>query len=209
MSTFKTKNGLELPFLNLQGKDYLQVVHRVVWFRDEKPSWTIETDVVSIDLKYAVISAVIKDENGRVLQKAHGTQSADKFPAYVEKAESKAIGRALGFLGYGTAHAQELEDEVTENLSTLADSPVSRITKEEAMAAVQTAFPGATTSSSTKRVPPASEKQLNFLKKLAGGEANLEKRAIELGRKSYKDLNIEDAKKLIDGYQNQHGNFRH
>ena len=43
--TFKTPKGTELPLLDLRGKDYLMVAHRLVWFREEHSDWTIETEV--------------------------------------------------------------------------------------------------------------------------------------------------------------------
>lgn len=125
MNTFKTPKGTELPFLNLKGKDYLQVPHRILWFREEHPEWGITTKIFQLDKSCALFLATITNESDRVIAVAHGFQSSDSFPAYIEKAESKAIGRALGFLGYGTANAQEL-DEDGEDLSQLADSPLPK-----------------------------------------------------------------------------------
>ena len=47
-------------------------------------------------------------------------ETARGFPDYVEKAETGAIGRALGVLGYGTQFAPEF-DEGTERI---VDSPM-------------------------------------------------------------------------------------
>ncbi len=208
--TFKTPKGTELPFLNLQGKDYLQIVHRIVWFREQYPQWTIDTHPVQIDATIAIMSASIKDETGRVLSKAHGAQLAKSFPAYIEKAESKSVGRALGFLGFGTAHAQELEDEDQKDLSTLADSPLHNTSTKNSPAILNNDSHSPYVGSQSKKIPPASEKQIGFLRKLAGSDIELNKKANSIGRSSYKELTIEDAKTLIDGYQKQQnfGDFR-
>lgn len=125
MNTFKTPKGTHLPFLNLKGKDYLQVAHRIVWFREEHPDWTIETNIHTLNEQVAIVSAEINDSTGHTLARGHKMQTAKGFPGgYLEKAESGAVGRALAFLGYGTAFAQELEDEDTSDLSTFADSPI-------------------------------------------------------------------------------------
>lgn len=125
MNTFKTPKGTELPFLNLKGKDYLQVAHRIVWFREAHPDWRIQTSIVKFDDNFALMEASIIDSAGNVLATGHKAQTAKGFPGgYLEKAEAGAVGRALAFLGYGTAFAQELEEDGT-NPSALADSPLS------------------------------------------------------------------------------------
>lgn len=123
MNYFKTPKGTELPFLNLKGKDYLQVAHRLVWFREEKADWAILTEIKEHDETQSIVVAKILDSSGRILAMGTKQQSAKGFAAHLEKAESGAIGRALAFLGYGTAHAQELEEDA-EDMSQLSDSPL-------------------------------------------------------------------------------------
>lgn len=125
MHTFKTPKGTELPFLNLKGKDYLQVAHRIVWFREMHPDWPIITTIVSNTAEGSIVCAEIHSSTGTVLATAHKAQSAKGFPGgYLEKAESGAVGRALAFLGFGTAFAQELEESETDDMSFLADTPL-------------------------------------------------------------------------------------
>ena len=97
MNTFKTKAGTELPLLNLKGKDYLQVMHRVQWFREEMPQGRIETLLRINDEHYCLFEATIYDQDGRTLANAHGREDYKHFQDAMEKAETKAIGRALGF----------------------------------------------------------------------------------------------------------------
>lgn len=125
-------------------KDYLPVNWRMVWFREHFPHGTIETQEVIIDLDreveeeafvwnsekrrsekitkhgrgYAMFKATVTDgEGGRAT--GYGTETAAGFPDFVEKAETRAIGRALSALGFGTQFAPE-DDE----LPHVADSPV-------------------------------------------------------------------------------------
>ena len=114
--------------ISLKGKSYLEVKYRLVWFRDENPDWGISTDIVKLDMeaKYAIVKATITDPTGRVL--AQGTKMEDikGFGDYLEKAETGAIGRALGVLGYGTQFCPEF-DEVVAGVENprIVDSPVA------------------------------------------------------------------------------------
>lgn len=121
MTTFKTKSGTELPLLNLKGKDYLQAAHRIQWFREEKPEWTIETDCVTTSPEASIFKATIKNELGRVIATAHKSETVKGFADHMEKAETGAISRALALCGYGTQFAQELDEG-----ERLADAPLPR-----------------------------------------------------------------------------------
>ena len=119
-SHYKTKSGTELPLLNLRGKEYLQVPHRLVWFREEKPEWRIETEMVNSGPDFALFKATIRDAHGHIVATAHKFENAKGFPDFIEKAETGSVGRALLMIGYGTAFcADELDEK-----DRLADSPV-------------------------------------------------------------------------------------
>jgi len=114
--------------ITLNKKQYLQVMWRLVWFREEKPNWSIETEEMLVDDKQARFKAYIKDETGIVLATGTGSEVISDFRDFIEKAETKAIGRALAILGYGTQFAPELDED-----SRIVDSPVEiKITKYEA-----------------------------------------------------------------------------
>lgn len=110
MSSVTTKAGTSLPLLNLKGKDYLQVAHRLLWFREEHPDGEIHTEYLQIGSDYAIAKATIT-LNGKPLATAHKKEDKQGFADYHEKAETGAIGRALALCGYGTQFAQELEEE--------------------------------------------------------------------------------------------------
>lgn len=121
MKHFKTPKGTELPMLDMRGKDYLQVAHRLVWFREEKPLWAIETEIVSHDEKKSICRASIKDDAGRTVATATKQEDAQGFKDHLEKAETGAIGRALALVGYGTQFAPDLDEA-----ERVVDSPLAR-----------------------------------------------------------------------------------
>jgi hypothetical protein len=101
--------------------DYLEVKWRLCWFRDRYPHGVITTEEVCVDLErgYARYRAVVEDgEGGRAT--GYGTETAEGFADYVERAETRALGRALAALGIGT---QFVGQDLTEG-NHVADAPV-------------------------------------------------------------------------------------
>lgn len=150
MKTFKTDKGIELPLLDLRGKPYLQVAHRLVWFRSEHPDWTIETSLIESTDTHSISKAIIKDASGKVMATAHKQETRQGFADHLEKSETGAVGRALAMCGYGTQFAPEFDEE-----DRLADAPVDRIQKRpEREEAKVTA---------TDQTGPCSEKQAKMI----------------------------------------------
>jgi len=116
------------------GQLYLQVRDRLIWLREEHPEAQISTHLQDYYpenqmwvVKAEIVIWVLTDINGSY-QEARGSglgQETEKdFPAgALEKAETKAIGRALATLGYGTQFALEMDE------GNLADTPVTRRTQ--------------------------------------------------------------------------------
>jgi hypothetical protein len=112
--------------MNVRGRDvdYLDVKWRLVWLRSDHPDAHITTELVSHDGKLAVFHAeVVLPSGGRA--SGYGSETARDFPDYIEKAETKAIGRALLALGYGTQFALDYEmgDDQSE------DAPVQAVSR--------------------------------------------------------------------------------
>lgn len=131
MSNYKTKNGTQLPILSLRGKDYLEVKYRIVWFREERPTWAIETELVNVTDKSCLARAIIRDDQGRIVSTSHKFENAQGFPDFIEKSETGSIGRALALIGYGT---QFCADELDEG-ARIVDSPAERPKVENPFAA--------------------------------------------------------------------------
>ena len=114
--------------IDLKGKSYLQVMWRLVWFREDKPLWCIDTNLEQLTENHAVFSAKIYDENGVQKSAGYGSESVKDFRDFIEKAETKAVGRALAMLGYGTQFAPEMDEG-----ERIVDSPVAIPKKKDAM----------------------------------------------------------------------------
>ncbi|MCS7190496.1 MAG: hypothetical protein NZ843_02705 [Fimbriimonadales bacterium] len=71
------------------GQQYLPVAARLVWFREEHPDWSIETQPLHLDFEngIAVFQATVKDASGRVIANATKMETRGDFADYVEKAE--------------------------------------------------------------------------------------------------------------------------
>jgi len=104
------------------GRTYLPVSARIVWFRQEHPDWSIETEMVEInhEKQYAIFRARICDGDGKLM--ATGTKKEDVkgFGDYIEKSETGAVGRALALCGFGTQFSPDLDES---SASRYADSP--------------------------------------------------------------------------------------
>jgi hypothetical protein len=111
--------------INLSGKNYLQVAPRIAWFRSECPNGTIDVEPVTINETIAIFKATVRrvDSSGTVLGSStdFGSETPQDFKDYIEKASTKAIGRALAGLGYGTIYAIELDEG-----ERIVDSPMGR-----------------------------------------------------------------------------------
>ena len=102
------------PYLRqLRGRggaqDYLDVKWRLLWLRREHPAAEIVTEHVRIDETSAIFKAtVVLPTGGKAT--GYGSETAGDFGDFIEKAETKAIGRALNALGYGAQFAEESDD---------------------------------------------------------------------------------------------------
>lgn len=104
----------------IKGQDYLEVKWRLAWFRQENPDGVLETSLEAHENGRAIFRARATKPSGASAT-GWGSCTVDEFEAYVEKAETKALGRALAALGYGTTAADDWDDT-----GALADAPVNR-----------------------------------------------------------------------------------
>ncbi len=109
-----SNKGKVYPLVNLKGKPYLEVKYRILLMREDHPSWSISSKIhlISADglAKAVIMKATIKDEKGTVIATGHAREEMSGFRDFIEKAETAAIGRALGFAGYGTEYEADTID---------------------------------------------------------------------------------------------------
>jgi hypothetical protein len=108
------------------GADYLDVKWRLLWLRTEHPDAEIVTELVQHDPQMAIFKATVTVPTGGKAT-GYGSETASDFPDFIEKAETKAIGRALNALGYGAQFGdfQRPEDLASERNPELPSREVA------------------------------------------------------------------------------------
>lgn len=109
------------------GAPYLDVKWRLHWLRTEHPDARIETQLLPTDGETIVCKATVTLSDGG---SASGHASASRTPSasHIEQAETRAIGRALAALGYGTEYT---EDDIVHARSS--ERPVSLVPSQPAV----------------------------------------------------------------------------
>lgn len=111
-----------------QVKEYAEVKERVIAFRRVHPLGQIITDLTFSE-NYVNCEAMVFDENGVMLAKGHSREYL-KTAFAIEKSETSAIGRALGFCGFGIstsiASAEDME-EVEKPSEIFDERPIQDI----------------------------------------------------------------------------------
>jgi hypothetical protein len=109
--------------------EYLEVKWRLVWFREKFPHGHLGTEFLRLDWEQgiAICKCIVNDGEGGC---AHGTGTETRkgFEDFVEKAETRSIGRALAALGIGT---QFVGEELSEG-EHICDAPVSHLDAPDA-----------------------------------------------------------------------------
>jgi hypothetical protein len=103
------------------GAEYLEVKWRLVWLRSEHPDAAIATELVRETDDSALFKASVSIPGGGSAT-GFGSETARDFGDFIEKAETKAVGRALAMLGYGT---QFTGLDLAEG-DRIVDTPVDR-----------------------------------------------------------------------------------
>lgn len=149
----------------VNGADYLEVKFRLVWLRDLHPEATIATELHTLLNDKAVFRCEITLPTGASAT-GWGSETAGDFRDFLEKAETKAIGRALAALGFGTQFCPDHEFGVAAG--RVVDAPVNRPRPVQGTTPRPTPMP--------QRVDPvqqaqtgalASDKQIGFIARLA------------------------------------------
>jgi hypothetical protein len=107
------------------GADYLEVKWRLVWLRQRHPDASIETEMIAHAGDAAIFKAMVSIPGGGSAT-GWGSESVNDFRDYIEKAETKALGRALAALGFGTQFCPDFEFGANGSATGLrvVDTPV-------------------------------------------------------------------------------------
>jgi hypothetical protein len=207
----------------LKGKDYLEVKWRLLWLRTEHPDAVIETELVrwEQDPPMAIFKARVSIPGGGSAT-GWGQEELKDFGDYLEKAETKALGRALAALGYGTQFTEDFDFAEGEP-GRVVDAPVDRSTTRAGSrmtgangastqsraagsgAMVLTLNGGAHAAGKTENRPvlPATEPQIKAIYAIARGaqamdDAEVEARCKELYGVTPSGLSRRQASEFID-----------
>ncbi|MGB3331154.1 MAG: hypothetical protein WBA46_19490 [Thermomicrobiales bacterium] len=148
----------------VKGADYLEVKWRLVWLRDQYPDSRIETDLIAHSGNQAIFKATVTVMRnvGEIGGSATGwgSEDAGNFANYIEKAETKAIGRALAALGFGTQFCDDMVYGAAEG--HVVDAPVHRGPQPTAMFSN-----GRPQQNREQQSAAPSPKQLSFIRSVA------------------------------------------
>lgn len=114
------KANEEIKNMDVKGKPYAQVNERIKAFRKVYPDGTIQTSVEEMKEDYIRIVATIRDENGKLIATGRASESLTgdakkdyiNLTSMVENCETSAVGRALGFAGFGIDSAIASAEDV-------------------------------------------------------------------------------------------------
>src|SRR5437588_7701819 len=113
---------------NFDGRDYLEVKWRLLWLRSQHPDARITTEIVQHNEEggFALFRAEVDIPDGGKAT-GWGSETVRDFHDYIEAAETKAIGRALAALGYGTQFCTDFDFSANARPGTaqIVDAPVN------------------------------------------------------------------------------------
>lgn len=109
-------------------RDYLEVKWRLLWLRTEHPDARMTTEIVQHNEEggFALFRAEVEVPAGGKAT-GWGSETVRDFHDYIEAAETKALGRALAALGYGTQFCQDFDftANARPGAAQVVDAPVS------------------------------------------------------------------------------------
>jgi hypothetical protein len=100
--------------VNIHGKEYITVAGRMQLAHDATKKLSINTEVLPVPSQVVVKATVITDKGTFTgISAANPTKLIEKQSPY-EVAETSAVGRALGFAGFGVIDSIATADEIVK-----------------------------------------------------------------------------------------------
>ncbi len=182
----------------VNGREYLEVKWRLVWLRTIHPDATIETELINHSDALAIFRARVSLPSGAAAT-GWGSETPGDFGDYLEKAETKALGRALAALGFGTQFCPDFEFGAAHG--RVVDTPVDlRTVRGQQHAAGNTQADDA-----PRDTGEATPRQIAFLRRLtreAGMQASeVEQRSADQFGKPVAELRRQEISMLIEALQ--------
>ncbi|WP_288910984.1 hypothetical protein [uncultured Thomasclavelia sp.] len=176
------KANKEITYMNIKRKDnktgktinkkYAEVHQRVNAFRKVYPMGLIKTEIEDITDDSIRILAIITDENGNTIATGRASEKKDGLvnsTSMIENCETSAVGRALGFAGFGLGNGIATAEEI--NRAESQRDPMENM--------------------------PIQEGQKQWLKENCT-EDELKKAIVNYGKKKLSDLNFAEAEHIRD-----------
>lgn len=141
-----------LNTINIKGKKYVTVNERLKHFRENCKGYSLETEVLSVDVDSALMRAVIRDDQNRIIatgvarEVRTDTNSMVNKTSYVENCETSAWGRALANFGIGIDENVASADEVAMAITTQ-----EKLKKVDTFKSAEVIFHGVDTYESLKK----------------------------------------------------------
>ncbi len=110
----------EIEKTKIGTKGYAQVNERIKAFRKVYPTGSIETEIEDIKDDYVRIRTNVYDENERLLAVGRASETNKgnnkiNLTSMIENCETSAVGRALGFAGFGVDTAIASAEDIERN----------------------------------------------------------------------------------------------
>lgn len=123
--------------IQIHGKTYVTVAERMIELREDKKTITVSltTEVVPSDDSVVIKATLVLKRDGNQetytgISAANPAKSIEKQSPY-EVAETSAVGRALGFAGYGAVDSIASADEMKKAEKTQDEEPDDMVRTDE------------------------------------------------------------------------------
>lgn len=114
------KANSEIQTTDIKGKGYAQVNERIKAYRKVYPAGSIETETLEIRDDYVRMKTTVTDEHDKVIATGCASETNKgsnkiNLTSMIENCETSAVGRALGFAGFGVDSSIASAEDIQKN----------------------------------------------------------------------------------------------